>query len=299
MSQQFEFRRSREIGDILNGTFTFARQHWKPLGKAVFVYAAPFAFLGGAFGGMTQADLGILQGGRGHEDEILGMLPHFLSNIGLLMVFMLAASIMMAAVVYQYIRLYMESPDAEISLQDIWENIKVNILGYIGFQFVTTLLIALGAIFCFIPGIYAGVPLSMIIAVKTFENRPLGDAISRCFFLAKNYWWQTFLVLLVINLIAGIAGAITSVPFTIISTVINVTSIESGTQAEGLAKIFIIASSVISYGISSLLGVFSILAIALQYFNLVERKEGVGTMQQLEQLGKPAQTDDNDFAETY
>lgn len=299
MSQQFEFRKSREIGDILNGTFTFARQHWKPLGKAIFVYAAPFALLGGAFGGMTQADLGLLQGSRGNEDEILGLLPHFLSNIGLLIVFMLAASIMMAAVVYQYIRLYMEGSGAEISLQDVWEGIKVNLVGYIGYLFVTNLLIGLGLIFCIIPGIYLAVPLTMIIAVKTFENRPLGDAISRCFFLAKNYWWQTFLVLFVINLITGIAGAAASIPFTLISTAINVTSIESGAQAGVLAKVFLIASSVVSYGISSLLGVLSILAAALQYFNLVERKEGVGTMQQLEQLGKPTEANDRDFEETY
>jgi hypothetical protein len=296
MSQQFEFRKVREVGDVLNGTFTFARQNWKPLGKAIFVYAAPFALLGGALLGMAQADLAVLGGGS--EYQILEKLPGLVVNFSVLGIFAMAAAVMMTAVVYQYIRIYLENGGNEISLQELWEGMKANLAGYLGYLIVAYLLIIVGAVFCIIPGIYLAVPLTMIIAVKTFEQRPLGEAISRCFYLAKNYWWQTFLALLVVNIITSIAGAIVSVPFSIISTAVSVTSIETG-EATGLAKILLIASSVVSYGVSSLLSVLTILAAALQYFNLVERKEGVGTMQQLEQLGKPAATNDSDFEETY
>lgn len=296
MNSAFEFRKSRELGDILNGTFTFVRQNWKPLGRAVFIYAAPFAFLGGAFGGMGQADLSGFSAGYEYRFDNL---TKFVANFSLLGVFLFAAAVMMAAVVYQYIRIYLENGGNEVSSQNIWEAMKPVITPYLGYLLASTLIMMVGFVFCIIPGIYLAIPLSMIIAVKTFENRTLGEAISRCFYLAKNYWWQTFLVLFVVNLITGIAGAAASLPFTIISTVVSITSIESGEGAGLMARALLIASSVISYGVSSLLGVLTMIATALQYFNLVERKEGVGAMQRLDQLGKTAEANDSEFEESY
>ncbi len=296
--ETLEFRKKREIGEIINGTFAFLRQNWKPLGKSVFIYAAPFAFLGGAFGGLGQSSIPLL--GKGDENAIVEELPYILGNFSLLGVFLLASSVMMSGVVYQYIKLYIEKNGRQSSTQEIWEAMRPNLAGYFGYMFVAYLCIIIGFIFCIIPGIYLAIPLTMILAVKTFDNLSLSQSFNRCFYLVNNYWWKTFLVLFVVNLIVGIAGGIASLPTSIISTTINLTSLQQGEDAGYIAKILLVSSSVLSYGISSLLGVVTITATSLQYFNLAEIKEGVGSMQKLEQLGRANEpANEDDFKETY
>jgi hypothetical protein len=294
--ETFEFRKSREIGDVISGTFAFMRQNWKALGKAMLVFIAPFALLAGAFIGLLQANMSMF------NIENMGM-SSALSEIGagvtLFMVFILAASVMSAGVVYQYIKLYMKKGGGDISTQEIWEAMKPNLIVYTGYLSVSFMAVFLGILFCIIPGIYLLVPLSMLIAVKTFEERSLGDAMSRCFFLVKNYWWQTFLTLFVINLIVGVAGQIASFPSMMLTVAMGLTTASDGGNPDVTFKILLTVASAFSYGISSLLGVVTIVGIALQYFSLVERKEGKGAMQRIDSLGEVKEANDNDFAETY
>lgn len=295
--ETFEFRKSREIGDIINGTFAFIRQNWYALGKAMLVFVAPFALLAGAFIGLWQSNMAMLNGYD--EYDFASNISEIGIGFSLFAVFMLAASVMAMGVVYQYIKLYTEKGDGDISTQEIWEAIKPEILIYTGYLFVSYLIVLLGILFCVIPGIYLLVPLSMVIAVKTFENRSLGDTISRCFFLVKNNWWQTFLALFLVNLIVGIASSIASLPSTIISMSMSLTSLQGGESQNGTVKILLMGASAFSYGVSSLLGAVTIVGMALQYFNLTERKEGAGAMQRIENLGKTEEVNDDDFAETY
>jgi len=54
-------------------------------------------------------------------------------------------------------------------------------------------------------------------------------------------------------------------------------------ESSGLTKILYIISSIIT-SLSALLYVISTIAIAFQYYNLVERKEAPGLLQQIENI---------------
>ena len=59
-----------------------------------------------------------------------------------------------------------------------------------------------------IPAIYLSIRVSFIYYAIMIENRSATDAISRSWLLTKGFWWQIFLSLLIIGLVAGLPAGI-------------------------------------------------------------------------------------------
>lgn len=59
----------------------------------------------------------------------------------------------------------------------------------------------IGSLFCFLPGIYFWVVLTLSIPIMIFQNKGVLDSISDAFAFIKEHWWETFGILLVVQIL--------------------------------------------------------------------------------------------------
>lgn len=280
-----ELKKERDFGSILNATFAFIKQEFKPLFKCVIIYAGPFILLSAIAAGYYQSNvMNSLFTFRNLN------FSHNLENFFFYFALLIGASVlsytMMITTVYSYIKLYIEKGKNGFEFEDVGRMIAKNFLKVFGTNILVFLIIAIGTVFCIVPGIYLGVSLCLIYSAMIFEDKSFGDAFSRSFKLTHFQWWWTLLLIIVIYLIVGIASYILAVPQMIISFVYGFNSIKSGAETTGTIKdTMLIITACITF-INSLLGVVPFIAMALQYFNIVEKKESPALLLKIEKMGE-------------
>jgi ABC-type phosphate transport system permease subunit len=121
--------------------------------------------------------------------------------------------------------------------------------------------------------------------MKMQENIGLFDAISRCFSLIKGYWWQTAGILFVLYVLVSMISYVFAIPVWIIIVGLFAFSAENSGLLTILLPILstlVIVPSLVVYALFPV-------AQALQYYNLVERKEAAGLREKIEDLQSPEQ----------
>ena len=105
-------------------------------------------------------------------------------------------------------------------------------------MFVMGLIIFVGILLCFIPGIYISVAFSLVIAVIFFENLSLGKAFERSMFLVREDWWFTLGVGFVISLLVGFVSYILLLPATILSMFLMINSTQGESCQWGIRSFY-------------------------------------------------------------
>jgi hypothetical protein len=131
-------------------------------------------------------------------------------------------------------------------------------LPVLGALLLTWFFTLLGFIALIIPGIYVAVRLWVVAPSVVVENRRGMDAIRRSWGLVKDNWWRILGITIVVGIIAGVAGAILSVPGTLIA---------DSTGSGPIALVGQIFGDAITYS-------FQALTATLIFFDLRARKEG-------------------------
>jgi len=274
--QKIEFQRLRNFSQIINVTFEFIRQNFKQLFKAVIFFVGPFILLTGIFMGLYQKDV-----------LMFSPTSTTLSQFGiaylLFIIFLILTMIMMYAVVYSYILIYIKrEDDLVIELDEIWQKVKNVLPRLLLFSFGYGAVVLLGVILLVIPGIYLSVALTILFIVALNENLSFMDSVKRCLFLIKNKWWNTLGVLMILGLIQGFLGFLFQIPQYIITFISAFNSID-GSQPSGTMEIFIIVSSIIS-SFSFAFYAISLTGIVFWYFSLVEQKEAKGLLEKIDSI---------------
>ncbi|MBK9099954.1 MAG: hypothetical protein IPM14_18030 [bacterium] len=176
---------------------------------------------------------------------------------------------------------YKESETGVFEIDDVWKRVKkiffpVFLTG-IGYSFF----VGLGFVFLIVPGIYLSITLSIIFIVRLEEEIGFFDAVSRCIKLIKDNWWFTFGFILVIGIIQGFLTYALYIPTYIMMFVTAFSGVDS--ESSGLNRILYIITSIIS-SLGVILYSISTVAIAFHYYNLVERKEAPGLLEQIDQI---------------
>ncbi len=300
-----ELRKSRGFGEQINVTFAFIRENYKKLGKSVLYICGPPSILAGILMGsnvfLLLNALGDLESG-GLSDSYGWMGLGFIGGI----IVSLLASVLMTAVVNQYVFLYMERGYDGFEFEDVWDAAK----GSIGKVFVTMfcLVLLLAALYLIWIGlvmalgvfgvvlvvllvpvmIYFAIALNPLFTVRLYEDAGIGEAISRSIELVKGNWWLTLGVVWIVSMVASFFASILAVPAYIVYMIAIFSAMENGGDLSGLSEhgviitVFITLYMVASY----LVNAVPLLASTLQYFNLVEKHEGVGMIDRIEQLGR-------------
>lgn len=295
---QIEFYKKRQFGDKLNMTFVFLRENAWPYLKTQLLISGPILLLSNIL--MNQFSLGIFSFGEE------GITPDFFINMfslyGVVLVSIIVTSAVMPAVAYGYMRAYQHKAPSEIRIPDVTKNLISRIFNLVVFNFLVAIVVVIGMFFFVIPGVYLMIVFSIGSAIIVFEDNNPIDAFGRAFKLIKDKWWSTFGLLFVTAFIAYVINMLFSLPRGIMVWGEVFTSVqESGdlsTLSESnlgnnplniLFSIFETFGAILTYSIS-------FLALAFQYFNLVERRESKGLMSRIEQMDDTGAVEDE---ETY
>ncbi len=280
--QSIQFKKQREIGDIITDTFKFIRENYKLLLSYILKTTGPFfLILVLAVGYYTYSVAGSpfenFSGGIGN------FIVSFLVMVGALLLFYSA----LYGTILHYIKIYISNkgtvPEAEVKAGVQRDFFKLLLL-----SFLSGILIIAGFILLVIPGIFVLVPLSIAGAVLVFKNYSVSESISYCFTLVKDHWWITFITLFIIGILVYIIGLVFQVPLIIYTVIKTLTAVQEGSMAnpELFRDWIFISLQIFSSIIQYLLSIITIIAIAFIYFNLNEHKHLTGTYETIEKLGE-------------
>lgn len=270
-TQPVDFRKERDFGSILNTTFVFIRQEFKPLLKAVMVYSGPFILLTAIATGYYQSDV-FDMAFFFRNFQLSAFFERIFLNLALLLCASVLSYTMMVLTICSYIRLYIDNGKDGFELEDIGRLVARNFLKVFGCTILVFLMIGIGMIFCILPGVYLAVSVSLIYPVMIFGDKGFGNALSGSFSLTHSQWWWTLLLLLVVYLIVGIAAYVFTIPQVVLSLMYGISTIKNGADASGSIKDVMLILTTFSTFINSLLGVVPLIALSLQYFNIVCKK---------------------------
>jgi hypothetical protein len=155
-------------------------------------------------------------------------------------------------------------------------------------------------VFLIIPGFILLAALSFIFILQAKERISFGEAFSRCFTLISGNYLSTLGLLLVMLILQSIVTSVFNLPLIIFTGAGAFLSSSGDFDMENssalLQALFIIFQVISTLG-SQFMYAITLVAIAFQYGNLVEKKESAGLMEEVEKIGE--QQDYRSEDETY
>ena len=290
-TQATDFWYERDFGQKITATFEFIGVHWRPLGRVLLYLVLPTALLQSIITVLLQSRL--LQ--TWHESYARASGYSYLSSTFssplyyLNVVTGLALQSVLILSVYGYLSqcLYPTQPGAPITVATVWNFVQEGFLNTFFSLLGLGLIVVLAAAFFVIPGLYLAVALSFFFIAQVIEKGDFSTTISRCLDLIKGNWWSTCGLIFIMLFLLGIVRTGLSIVLGLLSLSATGSGLLSGLSGtgEGLPILGLVVGAV-SALVSLLVYPPLLLAIAFQYFNLVERREGVGLRQLIGQLGQ-------------
>ncbi|MGI4803247.1 MAG: hypothetical protein ACRYFL_00645 [Janthinobacterium lividum] len=282
MQPKIELAKTRDFGEIINDTFVFISQNWKPLLKSYVIICGFFIVAHLVVGLLQQQKLvsamqttNAYSLGYRYGQRFAAMLSvtYLLS-----LIFGLLNITALALVPLSFLALYKEKGNVAPETEEVWSYFKHYFFRVLVSYLVVGICLVAGFILCFIPGIYLWPILSLILPIIVFENATLGYSWSKSFQLIKENWWQTFGAIAVIWIIAYAAMMIFLIPASLF-TVGTMFLSRSHPSAGALMLTTVISA------LSQVFLVLPTITAALCYFNLNEQKEGTGLMNRINNFG--------------
>ena len=288
MNKFIEFKKQRELGEILTDTFGFIRAEFKPFMSTFFKIVGPYLFITILASSIYAYYIG----------DFFNNIEAFTQNVNqifmvLLILFGFLSSLivvytMSQSMVLHYVKSYTEN-NGSIIFEDIKKGVYDSFWSFIGLGFLVGISILVGAMCCYLPAIYLMVPLSLSFAIMVFRNMSISDSYQYSFNLIKNEWWMTFATILVMGIIVGVAGFAFSMPAVIYQYLkMGVFSgqIDPANMMDGLQDPVYIILNIISTITQLLFNLLSVIAGVFIYYNLNEKKNFTGTFERIQNLGK-------------
>lgn len=281
-----DFRRQRELGDVISDTFQFIRQNFKPLFKAIFKITGPvFVILLLAIAYYSYLGMDILDNPFFSDTTEVNMEMYFIS-LFILFSSLLAFYVLLYNTVLHYIKSYIANSGA-INETEVFQGVKNDFAGMLGILILAGIMTVFGLLLCFIPGIYLWVPLALTPAIRIFRRTSVIDTIGYSFDLIKNNWWNTFFTLFVITILVYIIGMIFQFPLMIYIFIKALTMSHEGSVANpaDIVDWVYVFLNVISSLFQYLLSTIVVISTAFIYYSLDEKKNATGTFERISNLG--------------
>lgn len=282
-----EFKKKRELGDILTDTFAFIRQNGKSL-LSVLLKTSGISFilllLASAYYTHSSANIfdpvSIRNGGMYNSGTLIIALFAMLATL-------LVFYALLFGTVLHYIKNYIDNK-GNVDLEVILHGVKKDFGNIIGLGILSGLITFFGFMLCAIPGIYLYVPMSLVFSILVFRGTSISDAINDSFLLVKNEWWITFATLFIIAILIGVIGFVFSIPALIYTFTKTFTAASEGSLADPSTMFdwVFIALNTLSSAAQYILYIITAISTAFIYYNLNERKHATGALEQIDSLGK-------------
>jgi len=268
MIEWINLREERDFGEKINATFHFVRQNFKNLSLCLLLMGAPIMIAGILLFRYIMGLIRIVPDNQNPTGSFVTLMVFFL-------IYMIAGAWLMA-ITYSYMNEYLEG-NREITPGKVFKRAAKKIGKVLGANVIIMILSMIASALFVIPGIFLAVALSFVIVILMIEDKSIIKSISRSISLIRGKWWSTFGILVVIGIIVGLIQFVINMILAIISALPRL--MHQTVYVPEISKILFL--SLASIGASMLLPLLYI-AIAFQYFNLVECKESQGLRQQID-----------------
>lgn len=284
-----EFKKKRELGDVLSDSFAFLRSQFKPLLTTFFKIVGPYILVMLISLGFYFYALGSLFDFNIESSNEVYPIILTVVVVFVLIISVIATAVMSQSSILYFIESYIDN-NGTTNFSEIKKKVYQNFWSFFGLGILVGLSIGVGLFFCVIPGMYLYVPLSLTFAIYVFSKKDVMTSYNYSFTLVKDEWWITFATLLIVGIIIGIAGAAFSMPATIYSWIKMGMSAGEYDAVSSPLGIFVDPIYIILYLVSMIfrfaLNIITIVAGVLIYFNLNEKKNFTGTYERIQNLGQ-------------
>jgi hypothetical protein len=263
-NKAISFWEQRDFGTLIGAPFYFLRQEFKPFSLILLKYAGPFlalAMLGLGFFSFDTYNLSL--------NSFTGNNPPKFSYLFLFIIFFVIGLLAVFLLTNSYITLYVKAGKDNFSEADVVTLAKRKILPMLGLVFLVVVMVSLGMILFYLPGIYLAIALSFVYMALIYEDLDVGKSISRSFEVVRGKWWITFALIFVFGMIVGFTSYLFFIPGYLVGI------IALATDSFGIVQLVIVVIFAVLYFAAYLymLALQQIL-IAFQYFNILTEKEG-------------------------
>lgn len=283
MSQEYiQFKKQRELGEILSITFKFLRENYKSAGKIFLRLVGPvFILLIAAITYYSWSTIGLSFLSPDSNATV-----NFIIPLGVLMLAYLLYISAMTGTIYHIIQSYINN-GGEILGAEVSSGMRNDFGKLLLLTFISWIFIFAGTMLFIIPGVYLLVPMSLVTAILVFRRKGIGDSISESFELIKDNWWMTFASILCIGLIVYVIGIVFQLPAILYYIVRTFTIAQEGSASDPseILGVGFVVINVITSTIQYLVYSITPIAIAFVYFNLNEKQHFTGTYETIQNLG--------------
>lgn len=289
-------QQQRGFSEKINATFEFIRQNFKPLFKSLIYIAGPPLLVVGIYSGIVQSTLDPVV----DESNPFAGLSELYSRLSPIFILSYLTTTLIIAIVYEYMVLYNQNIQEEITPGMVWNEIKKDYFQLLLAALVVSIVVSIGFLFLFIPGVFLGAALSLIFIILVREKKGFGNAFQRCFSLTSGNYLSTIGLLFVIFILYILIAVLFGLPSTILGGLegfLMVSDDVSLRETSIFFQIAFIVAQVLSTLGSQVAYAVVLVAIAFQYFNLVEKKEATGLIESIHTIGEKGKSDDS--GETY
>ncbi|WP_293311418.1 hypothetical protein [Pedobacter sp. UBA5917] len=289
MIAKIEFKKRRDFGQVINDTFTFMRQNFKPLIKVYFTFCGLFvaaSMLTMLLQQYKMVNIINTIGIEGKTDRFgigsLYGLEYFLSIL-----FSLFSYNSITVALHSYIAIYVKKGNEIPTIDEVWVYFKYYFFRVFWSSIALALMLAVALVFCLVPGLWLFPYVCMFFPIMIMENGSLGHSFSRSFALIKDNFWVTFGTLIVVWIIVYACMSMVVLP-TSLFNMIGMFTHKSPHMSLTLTMITTVLQS-----LCQVFTIIPIITISLAYFSLVEQKESIGLMERISNFGsteKPIDT---------
>lgn len=280
------FSKERNFEQLITATFQFIRQEYKPFLKLIIRITSPFLIL------MLIGLVGYLNSMTNFSSDWTDLDTsnpvQLIISFTLIILFGGSAYLLAHAATLYYIESYIAN-NGTVDPKEVQRKTFGNFFSFVGLGIVSIFMIIFGFIFCIIPGIYLAIPLSLVFSILVFENRDVIESVEASLKLIKGEWWNSFLFLLVIGILLGVAGSVFSIPsalYMLLKMFVSSGSFDPA-SIDNLGTDYIyLTLNVLSYILQFFINLISIVATACLYFSISEKKTGKGLNQIIDNIGK-------------
>ena len=288
------FKKERNLGEILSDTFTFVRQNYKSLFKVIYKVVGPILLL--TLISYTIYMVVVFKGAGNFlspeiEENIENLTSRYAMTFLIGMIFMMVVTVLFYSLFYATLNYSVQSyieNKGEIDEEEVAEKVKYNWSKFFKLAFLSGIIVVIGFFIFFIPGVYLAVPLSLVFSIMIFHEMNITTSISYSFKLIKHNWWMSFFTLFLMMLIYYTASSVFQLPAAIYSLVNTMVSVQS---EEGISFTniydwpYLILNFIGTMAQFVLYG-FIIVTTIFLYFSLNEKLNKSGTFEAIENLGE-------------
>lgn len=277
---KINFNLERGFSDSITLTFNFIKQEIKPLMKSFAVIALPLIFVDMFVKSyVVRASLPMLLDPSPDLDQALG-------NIGSTLLSYLSTMVMyfwIGLYAISYIRVYQDKyvvqDESVITAGEVWRVLMRNFGKILLWGFLYVLMVVIGFMFLFIPGIYFAVIFAFTAFFIVLENKSISSGMSASTDLVKGQWWNFFGYLFMLQLIVGGLSYVFSIPYLVLTFTSVFTQEVPGIYETTFSIMFA------SLG-QNALQVISAVGIAVRFFSLLEQKGHASLLSKIEAIGE-------------